>query len=747
MVINLSFIKKIALLNIARINRIRRKPINEIIVYIGKRSRIFLIHIKDLIFLSLTEEKISDKEFVKKIDIENLGITDKNLQTLELNNVKEKIIKKIDSKNLSNFFFKTEDKEKIMTNLKKFYTQSIEETIIDANEIMEHKFNLLGIKVQLDEEINWHSSIDNDEEWSKSYSPNIDYFSSNRISDIKLAWELNRMQHLVTLGKAFWMTEEEKYVEEYKKQILSWIKQNPYKKGINWMEGIETSIRLIAWIWAYFFFRNSHILDTDFKFKHLKSIYLQAKFIDQHYSDKWNLNNNHLIAEAVGLIYVGAIFPFFSESNRWVEKGFNILEQELNKQILLDGVTWEQSTGYHKFVTDLYLHAVILAKINNISIDNIFYSKLEKMCDFLYESMNSQGKMPSIGDSDDASVLKICRRNYFDATPTVSIGYTLANKEVKIEPIPEEVVWLLGPSQLNFLDKGSLNKNDKSQNNATLFYESGYTIFKQGNNKLIFTSGTQNKEYLHCGHKHMDMLSFTLGLDNKYFIIDPGTYTYYGEFDCRKYFKSIKSHNSIIIDKEDPAELKEIFETSNIPFSKIINYNIDEDTSWVTAQHNGYSNVIHSRTIMLIRNEYWLLIDYLEGKGIHECDINFHFHQDTSLNYKNNQDFHIALLGNNGLIIKQNQDLNKNFGIIKGYNSPEYGVLYESKILKFNIKDNLPKIFATILYPLNDIKEVESHIIHIDITKTKETEIYNIHVNINENMDSVEYYNNKISYV
>ena len=78
-----------------------------------------------------------------------------------------------------------------------------------------------------------------------------------RPADLRLVWELNRHQHFITLGIAYWLTGEQQYVDAFSSQIQSWIETNPLQHGVNWYYGLEISIRLLAWTVAFQFFRNS----------------------------------------------------------------------------------------------------------------------------------------------------------------------------------------------------------------------------------------------------------------------------------------------------------------------------------------------------------------------------------------------------------------------------------------------------------------------------------------------------------
>ena len=69
--------------------------------------------------------------------------------------------------------------------------------------------------------------------------------------DVKVPWELSRFQHLTTLGEAYFLSNDEKYVKEFVNQITDWIENNPPKFGVNWTCTVDVAIRacsrLLGW--------------------------------------------------------------------------------------------------------------------------------------------------------------------------------------------------------------------------------------------------------------------------------------------------------------------------------------------------------------------------------------------------------------------------------------------------------------------------------------------------------------------
>jgi len=94
-----------------------------------------------------------------------------------------------------------------------------EEIIRDADSICNHNFDLLGSgKKNIDVQpgkIDWHRDFKNNDRWDSSvFYADIVPVKGNG-SDILVPWELSRFQHLPTLGKAYWLTKNEKYAREF----------------------------------------------------------------------------------------------------------------------------------------------------------------------------------------------------------------------------------------------------------------------------------------------------------------------------------------------------------------------------------------------------------------------------------------------------------------------------------------------------------------------------------------------------
>src|SRR3712207_7881009 len=65
------------------------------------------------------------------------------------------------------------------------------------------------------------------------------------------------------------------------------------------------------------------------------------------------------------------LFPYTTlfRSRGWLTFALRELLRELDAQVLPDGADCEASTGYHRFVTELFLYSFILCRANNVVIE------------------------------------------------------------------------------------------------------------------------------------------------------------------------------------------------------------------------------------------------------------------------------------------------------------------------------------------------------------------------------------------
>jgi len=142
------------------------------------------------------------------------------------------------------FFFALGEAPARAELLRQHLPEQAAEIVRDADEICQHRFRLLGYEgLDYGAEIDWHLDRVHGRQAPLELWFRIDFLNFALVGDHKVIWELNRHQHLVTLAKAWLLTNDEKYVRELIAQWRGWVRANPYPLGINWGSTLEVAFR------------------------------------------------------------------------------------------------------------------------------------------------------------------------------------------------------------------------------------------------------------------------------------------------------------------------------------------------------------------------------------------------------------------------------------------------------------------------------------------------------------------------
>src|SRR5437588_3520296 len=123
------------------------------------------------------------------------------------------------AKSSGHFFFSSEGVPGILAWLREHLPTSVEGIIDQAEQICQHRFDLLGYEgLDYGPEIDWHLDAVNRKRSPRRPWFQVHYLDFREVGDSKVIWELNRHQHLVTLAKAYRLTEQRRYAVEIFRQ-------------------------------------------------------------------------------------------------------------------------------------------------------------------------------------------------------------------------------------------------------------------------------------------------------------------------------------------------------------------------------------------------------------------------------------------------------------------------------------------------------------------------------------------------
>ena len=517
------------------------------------------------------------------------------------------------------------------------FPHQTEQLITSARQIIdEHCWPLLGFgeKCFGEDEINWNTDPLSGFHWPLDFHADINLIRNDG-SDARVTWELNRLAHFITLGRACAVTNEERFSKEFFSQLGSWRRQNPVARGVNWNCAMEVALRAMNLLAAFSLFLRSPQMDE-------QTLKEMLQMFDQHGAHiKRNLEfsniatSNHYLADITGLLWIGVMLPELQAADEWREFGLRELLSEMDKQTLADGADYEASTGYHRLKVELYLYSMVLCHLNGIEIADRYWTKLRSMISYMAAYLRPDGHAPLIGDTDSGQVLPIVRRTADDHGYVLALGAAIFKEprfELLNEELPEELVWILGEHGVR--DYRSLP--DGAMPASQDFPNAGTYVLRQDDLYLLFNTSEAGVNG-RGSHGHNDALSIEISACGVPFIVDPGTYLYTANLNERHLFRSTAYHSTVQVDSQEQnqTEMAVPFIIGNEAKPKVLTWERNDDFDFVVAEHYGYERlaapVRHRRSIRFDkRARFWLIEDELIGSGAHEFVFRFHLSPDLT---------------------------------------------------------------------------------------------------------------------
>src|SRR5262245_19225151 len=134
------------------------------------------------------------------------------------------------------------EREAIVETMDRRFPGERDAIIASARKSVAGRFDLLGFTdLDFGHPVDWHlNPLTGDRaplvHWSK-----IDPVAPIGKGDLKVFWEVQRNKHFVTLGQAYWLTGDHRYVEAFVSQASSWIDANPVGMGVGWAASLDVS--------------------------------------------------------------------------------------------------------------------------------------------------------------------------------------------------------------------------------------------------------------------------------------------------------------------------------------------------------------------------------------------------------------------------------------------------------------------------------------------------------------------------
>lgn len=464
----------------------------------------------------------------------------------------------------------------------------------EADRILRGAYRMLNIEFT-EPDIDWHLDPQMGVRAPTTYALDINYRDPALVGNVKNTWEKNRHHHLSVLAAAYAASRDARYAEEIERQLISWLKANPFLRGVNWTSALELGVRLIAWVWIERLLRGTPQHDTLFGAGGLMwpAVYRHQWLIRRYYSCGSSANN-HLIGEMAGLFVASTVWPFFPESVEWQSVARDKLEYEVARQTFDDGLNREQAFAYHLFAMDFFLLAMSEAERTGPRFTQSYGDTVQNMIRAAWLLTDASGNVPRYGDGDEGKAL--------DLGSLRSALHCPSWLERRPPALPKE-------GEYAFSDAG--------------FY---LWCDDRGSERERFClMGAGPLGYLRiAAHGHADALAFTLNIGGQPVVVDPGTGAYHGDPETRAYFRSTRAHNTVTVDELDQSEPGGVFLWTRHARVRVLEWGGGR----LKAEHDGYRRlddpVTHRRRLTW-SHDALTVADELEARGAHAYEFRLHF--------------------------------------------------------------------------------------------------------------------------
>ena len=455
--------------------------------------------------------------------------------------------------------------------------------------------------------------------------------------------------------------------------MLDWDRANPPLVGPNWMVPMEAAIRIVNWIWGYFFMADSPSFTPAAASVFYRNLLSHGRFIMRHLE----AYGNHRFSNFVGLIFLGVLFPEFKEAAQWREIGLRGFYEELTKQVRADGCHFEGSIPYHRLVLEMAATTCLLLRRNGIDIPGDAAAALSRMFAFTAGYLKPNGFAPQVGDADDGRLQELTPLDKRDHAYLLALGAVLTETpELKASAKPHpEAFWLLGPEGLDAWD--ALPAGDPPRASVA-FKDSGFVALRSERLHAFVTCRRPDAADVGA-HAHNDHLSFTLALDGADCIVDSGTYTYTGDIRARHAFRSARAHNTVTLDgmEINALQASDPFRLDDRADCRIVEWSPGDVRDVLVARHTGYPGITVERQFILDHERHTLEIrDRISGEGRHRIEWRLHFAPEWSLSVDVNGV--IADCNGKRILLRGTDSPGSGLRLERAWYSPSYGVRVET---------------------------------------------------------------------
>lgn len=456
--------------------------------------------------------------------------------------------------------------------------------------------------------IDWQLDFRSGYRWREDqWSAGIPYGHQPGI-DVKVPWELARLQHLPGLALAAKLGGSKTRTarrRECRDQMLDFISTNPPGYGVNWRCTMDVAIRAANMVMTQWLLKATANTPADpdettfveiFERELNASLVAHGRHIMANLERAADFRGNHYLADVCGLAFVAAGLAPSEESDGWWRFAVGEINAETVVQFGEDGGNCEGSTSYHRLSAEMIAYAValILGRDGAAALRGDIGTRLWRMAHFSQDTTKPDGRVVQVGDNDSGRFFRFgpgdfdddlsedhldhgalhaivaslfgagetffpdTRERFAIETAVVSALAEGRRLDAINTPLPDRIIAgpvptagvPLGPEVEIVLPETAV----LSGLTAIAYPDFGLFIWKSPRFFMSVRCGPigQNGR---GGHAHNDQLAIELQVDGTDWLADPGSYVYTAAPAIRDTYRSVMAHAAPRRGRREPAAL------------------------------------------------------------------------------------------------------------------------------------------------------------------------------------------------
>ncbi len=427
------------------------------------------------------------------------------------------------------------------------------------------------------------------------------FFDSSQTFDAGIDWEprqsagwraeLHSFDYALELAVTFRISREEKYARHLRYLIADWIAANPPAAGTGWQAWVLAR-RVRNWMLAADSARSNWEGDAQFRDLVAKSLALQLAFL---LSQLDSLPAARLDASRA-LLCAGRFFAG-SKAREARDAGLDLLRSAL---------AGARAEPWPNACLERARALAEWALLSTPSADSAWLQgELRASLDELESLLMPNGALPLLGPK--------ARLNHDDLSDLAALAAVLLDS-------PE---WKCHAGRFGILPHLWLGEDGKRRYESLQELACPPRDHADAASEILRLVGSQDSVLMVAAHlpqsaeEHQDFSSYELTLNDHRVVVDSGGFSP----EESAYFPSARAHNLLLVDGRNP-------QWQGATASPDVELEFPGDCARLLLGDPGFLHlgIQHRRAWFRLRNHDWLILDWLEGQGVHRCTSLMHFY-------------------------------------------------------------------------------------------------------------------------